>query len=122
MKFGVYTCPPYTLLIGVYNNSIFLLDTHPIGQELGDTGNGIVVATKDKSILSCKKITQWLLKRFKVNGVDERTPQSLAWLIEDHSNSMNNDILLLSIYGNISTCALVMSRHKCYSDSFPSIL
>lgn len=99
MKFGVYTCPPYTLLIGVYNNSIFLLDTHPIGQELGGTGNGIVVATKDKSILSCKKITQWLLKRFKVNGVDERTPQSLAWLIEDHSNSMNNDILLLSIYG-----------------------
>jgi hypothetical protein len=107
MKFGVYTCPPYTLLIGVYNNSIFLLDTHPIGQELGGTGNGIVVSTKDKSILSCRKITQWLLKRLKVSGVDDRTPQSLAWLIEDHSNGMNKDILLLSIYGNVSTCVLL---------------
>ena len=37
MKFGVYTyaCPPYAIVIGVYNNCIFLLDTPPIGKELG---------------------------------------------------------------------------------------
>ena len=101
MKFGVYTCPPYALQIGVYNKCIFLLDTHSIGQELGGTGNGIVVATKDESILSCKKITQWILKRLKASGVDGRTPQGLAWLIEDHDNGMNN-MLLLSIFGYIS--------------------
>jgi hypothetical protein len=81
MKFGVYTCPPYAIVIGVHENSIFLLDTHPIGEELGGRGNGILVATKDKSMASCKTITQWLLKRLKVSGVNGKTPQSLVWLI-----------------------------------------
>ncbi len=97
MKFGVYTCPPYAIVIGVYNNCIFLLDTHPIGKELGGRGNGILVATKDKSIASCKTITQWVLKRLKVSGVNETTPQSLVWLIEDPDKGIDNLLLLNNI-------------------------
>ncbi len=97
MKFGVYTCPPYAIVIGVYNNCIFLLDTHPIGKELGGRGNGILVATKDKSIASCKTITQWVLKRLKVSGVNETTPQSLVWLIEDPDKGIDNFLLLNNI-------------------------
>ena len=101
MKFGVYTRPPSAIVIGVYNNCIFLLDTHPTGKELGGRGNGIVVATKDKSISSCKMITQWLLKRLKVSGVNERTPQSLVWLVEDLHKGINIMLLLNNICGYI---------------------
>ena len=97
MKFGVYTCPPYAIVIAVYNNCIFLLDTHPIGKELGGRGNGILVATKDKSIASCKTITQWVLKRLKVSGVNETTPQSLVWLIDDPDKGIDNLLLLNNI-------------------------
>lgn len=82
-KVGVYTCPPYAFMIGVYNNYIYLLDTHPISADLGGNGNGILVATNDRSSRSCRLISQWILKRLKASGVDEKTPQSLAWLIED---------------------------------------
>ena len=97
VKFGVYTCPPYAIVIGVYNNCIFLLDTHPIGEELGGTGNGILLATKDKSISSSKNITQWILKRLKLSGVNEKTPQSLVWLLQDPDKGIKN-LLPLSCY------------------------
>ena len=108
MKFGVYTytCLPYAIVIGVYNNCIFLLGTHPIAKELGGRENRIVVATKDKSISSCKMITQWLLKRLKVSGVNERTPQSLVWLVEDLHKGINIMLLLNNICGYILVSSL----------------
>ena len=108
MKFGVhtYTCLPYAIVIGVYNNCIFLVDTHPIAKELDGRGNRIVVATKDKSISSCKMITQWLLKRLKVSGVNERTPQSLVWLVEDLHKGINIMLPLNNICGYILVSSL----------------
>ena len=81
-KVGVYTCPPYAFMIGIYNQHIVVLDTHPINAELGGNGNGIMVATHDRSPRSCRLISQWILKRLKMSGVDQKTPQSLAWFIE----------------------------------------
>jgi hypothetical protein len=79
---GVYTCTPYSFMIGIQNDSFFLVDTHPIGDELGGNGNGILVATSDRSSRSCRLIIQWILKRIRISGVDQKTPQSLAWLLE----------------------------------------
>ena len=101
MLFGVYTCPPYAIVIGIYNNCIFLLDTHPIGKELGGRVDGIVVATKDRSISWCKTIRHWTLKRLKVRCVNERTPLSLVWLIKDSNKGINNMLQLNNIYGYI---------------------
>jgi hypothetical protein len=69
-------------MIGIYNQHIVVLDTHPINAELGGNGNGIMVATHDRSPRPCRLISQWILKRLKMSGVDQKTPQSLAWFIE----------------------------------------
>ena len=44
-------------------------------------------------------ITQWLLKRLKVSGVNERIPQSLLWLLEDLHKGINIMLLLNNICG-----------------------
>lgn len=66
---GLYTCTPYTFLVGIHNGSFFIVDTHPIGEELGGNGNAILVRTRDKDLRSCKLIIQWIIKRLKNSGV-----------------------------------------------------
>ena len=79
-RLGVYTYTSYVLTVGLHNNSFFLLDSHPVCEELGGNGNGILVATPDRSSRSCRLIIQWILKRLWLSGVDHKMPQSLAWL------------------------------------------
>lgn len=79
---GLYTCTPYTFLVGIHNGSFFIVDTHPIGEELGGNGNAILVRTRDKDLRSCKLIIQWIIKRLKNSGVSEEAAQSFAWLTE----------------------------------------
>ena len=38
---GLYTCFPYTFLVGIHNNWYFLIDKHPICEALAGDGNGI---------------------------------------------------------------------------------
>ncbi len=79
---GLYICSPYTFLVGTNSGSFFLIDTHPIREDLGGNGNGILVATSDTSEMSCKLLIQWILKRLKSSGVIASNAQSLAWLTE----------------------------------------
>ena len=44
---GLYTCSPYTFLVGIHNGAFFLIDSHPIGEALGGNGNAILVRTKN---------------------------------------------------------------------------
>ena len=83
-RVGLYTCSPYTFLVGTNNSSYFLMDTHPIGEDLGGNGNGILVVTSDLSDKSCKLLIQWLLKRLKSSGVSGDSAQSFAWVTEVH--------------------------------------
>ena len=83
-RVGLYTCSPYTFLVGTNNSSYFLMDTHPIGEDLGGNGNGILVVTSDLSEKSCKLLIQWLLKRLKSSGVSGDSAQSFAWITEVH--------------------------------------
>ncbi len=52
---GLYTCSPYTFVLGIHKQSFFLVDTHCIagggggGSIIGGNGNGILVVTKDCS-------------------------------------------------------------------------
>ena len=49
---------------------------------------------------------QWLLKRLTVSGVNERTPQSLVWLVEDLHKGINIMLLLNNICGYILASSL----------------
>ena len=81
---GLYTYSPYTFLVGTNSGSFFLIDTHPIKEDLGGNGNGILVATNDTSETSCKLLVQWILKRLKSSGVSGSNAKSLVWLTEIH--------------------------------------
>ena len=78
---GLYTCCPYTFLVGIHTSWYFLIDTHPICEVLGGDGNGILVRTKDLTSRSCMSIVQWILKRLKASGLNWNQVQSLAWMI-----------------------------------------
>ena len=67
-------------MIGLHDDSFFLVDTHPIAEELGGNGNGVLVAMTDCTSCSCSLVTQWILKRLRLSGVDAKTPQNLSWL------------------------------------------
>ena len=86
-RVGLYTCSMYTFLVGTNNGSYFLIDTHPIGEQLGGNSNGILVATRDTSSQSCKRLVQWILKRLRDSGVGQNDTQSFAWLTEFHEKA-----------------------------------
>ena len=41
LKNAIFTCGGYIFLIGCHCEQLFLVDTHPIGADLGVNGNGI---------------------------------------------------------------------------------
>ena len=53
-RVGLYTCCPYTFLVEIHDNSYFLIDTHPVAEELGGDGSAILAATNDLSLHSCR--------------------------------------------------------------------
>lgn len=79
---GLYTCTPYTFIVGIHKEVYFILDTHPISETLGGDGNGILLLTEDVSSKSCQILTQWILKRLKQSGVRPGGQQSLAWVTQ----------------------------------------
>lgn len=96
IQLGIYTCPPYTFTVGLHNESYFIADTHPVGKDVGGNGNGICVATYDRSPRSCRLICQWILKRLALSGVNGKMPQSLSWLtMKTTSNGMISIVLYI---------------------------
>ena len=77
---GLYTCDPYSLLIGVHRDAFFVIDTHQISETLGGNTNGILLYTDDKTLNSCTRLVQWLLKRLTQSGVNQDGKQSFAWI------------------------------------------
>ena len=76
---AMYTCAPYTFVIGIYQEKLFLLDSHPIDEVLGSDGNGILLVSENLSVKSCKIVAQWILKRLQHSGTPDGH-QSLAWV------------------------------------------
>ena len=87
-RVGLYTCCPYTFLVGLHDNSYFLIDTHPVTEEFGGDGNGILVATNDLSLHSCRLFVNWILKRLRACGLTGQEMQSLAWLIPNAATNL----------------------------------
>ena len=77
---GVYTCTPYIFTIGICKNALFVIDTHPVSEDLGGNGNGLLMVTSDSSYESCKSVVQWLLQRLAMAGAKGSLRQSMIWL------------------------------------------
>lgn len=98
LHMGIYTCSPYIISIGVREDALFLVDTHPVGDELGGNGNGILLVTPDVSYRSCKSLVQWLLQRLKMAGVKENQSQSIIWLTPRQGKLKQNETMNFSLY------------------------
>ena len=61
---GVVVCPPYTFVVGNFQDELFITDMHVIQSQLDGTGNGIIV-----TFSKIKHFTQWLLRRLESSGV-----------------------------------------------------
>lgn len=83
---GLYTCNPYAFVVGINSDAVFLLDTHPISEDCGGEGSGIIVFTNDNTGKSCRCLVQWILKRLLNSGVTKDGKQSFAWV----TRGMNN--------------------------------
>ena len=98
LHMGIYTCSPYIISIGVCEDAFFLVGTHPVGDELGGNGNGILLVTPDVSYRSCKSLVQWLLQRLKMAGVKEKQSQSVIWLTPRQGKLKQNETMNFSLY------------------------
>lgn len=77
---AIYTCHPYIFSVGKHKDALFLVDTHPVSEDLGGNCNGLLLVTPDCSPRSCKLLVQWILNRLLKAGAPEKELQSLAWL------------------------------------------
>ena len=53
----IYTCSLYMFTTGISNNVLFMVDTHPVSEDLGGNGNGLLVVTTDSSYESCESVS-----------------------------------------------------------------
>lgn len=77
---AIYTCHPYIFSVGKHKDALFLVDTHPVSEDLEGNCNGLLLVTPDCSPRSCKLLVQWILNRLLKAGASEKELQSLAWL------------------------------------------
>ena len=77
---GLYTCEPYTFLVGFHRQSFFVVETHPIRCSLGGDGNGILLYTEDTNATSCTRLVRWIHRRLLESGLGCDSRQSLAWI------------------------------------------
>lgn len=78
--FSIFTCEPYSLIIGSLSRRMLILDTHPITEELGGNGNAQLRFYETVSKESCKAVCHWLWQRLAKSSVKNVTGQSLALL------------------------------------------
>lgn len=75
---SIYTCEPFSLLVGCVDRRLFILDTHPVPEVCGGDGNGLFKLYESASPVCCRSLCQWLWKRLANGGVRSSGSQSLA--------------------------------------------
>lgn len=75
---SIYTCEPFSLLVGCIDRRLFILDTHPVPEVCGGDGNGLFKLYESASPVCCRSLCQWLWKRLANGGVRSSGSQSLA--------------------------------------------
>ena len=82
LEIAIYTCGGYIFLIGCHCEQLFLVDTHPIGADLGGNGNGILKVYPANDSVSAYQLYVWIWKRLQISGVKAESMQSLMIITE----------------------------------------
>ena len=75
---GLYTCEPLIFTIGVTKGSIFVVDTHPVTEDNGGKGKGLIKIFPyvREEATALEGICCWIWKRLVCSGVKNDTQQS----------------------------------------------
>lgn len=73
---AIYSCGRYIFVIGCHSNQYFLVETHPISEELGGVGNGLIKVYPAQDLNSARHLCSWIWKRLLLSGVQENSLQS----------------------------------------------
>ena len=66
---ALFCCEPYVFLVGVRGGKLFLIDTHPVNQDLGGNGHGgLVKLYHNCSPKACEALCGWLWERLRTGG------------------------------------------------------
>ena len=76
--FWIYTCEPYSILLGRLRDDYFILDTHPVPDFMGGDGNGLLTVFSGGGYESKQELCSWLWKRLARAQVGEGEAQSLS--------------------------------------------
>lgn len=63
---ALYTCEPYTIIIGNMHGKLFVVDTHKCGTQLGGDGNGLLKVFADTSDKSANEMAKWIFTRCSI--------------------------------------------------------
>ena len=75
---SIFTCEPYSIVIGQFQKKLFILDTHAVPIECGGNGNAGMRVYDSNTSLYCRCVSEWLWNRLAASGVKDDTGQSLA--------------------------------------------
>ena len=84
--FALYTCEPYSFLLGSLLDSVFILDTHAVPSACGGRSTGILMCFSGSMECSIKSASKWLWERLLSSGVKGDTPQSLCVIKKEKEN------------------------------------
>ena len=66
---ALFCCEPYVFLVGVMSGKLFLIDTHPVNQDLGGNGHGgLVKVYHNCSPKAFEALCGWIWKRLRAGG------------------------------------------------------
>ena len=75
-KIAIYSCGIYIFVVGCQSKQLFIVDTHPISEQLGGDGNGIVKVYTPQNADSPNQLCAWIWKRLEHSGVPDSSLQS----------------------------------------------
>ena len=78
----IMTVQPYSFVVGRSGHSIFVVDTHVIGDSLGGNGNGVIVVFS-----SCADAAKWVWQRLFDSKVRDQFMQLIKVTIEERNNA-----------------------------------
>ena len=79
--FWIFTCQPYTILLGRLRDDYFILDTHPVPAYMGGDGNGLLTVFPGSGFGSKRELCCWLWKRLALAKVGDDEAQSLSHVL-----------------------------------------
>ena len=82
LKIAISTCGGFIFLIGCHCEQLFLVDTYPIGPDLGENGNGKLKVYPANESESIHQLCVWIWKRLQISGVRAESMQSLMNITE----------------------------------------